>query len=455
MRNTTIAAISTPIGSGGIGVVRLSGPEAVSISEQLFRSNSGKLLRDCKGYTGLLGRIFDDQGDLDDAIAFLYRAPRSYTGEDVVELSCHGGIYLVRRLLRLCLDAGALPAGPGEFTKRAYLNGKMALSEAEAVMDLVAARGDSAARAALSARDGALSGAVGEIAERLLVQSAHLAAWADYPDEEIEEVNEATLRNELESAHGAAERLLSTWDRGRMIREGVATAIVGRPNVGKSTLMNLLAGEDRSIVTDIPGTTRDVVEDEVRLGEVVLRLADTAGLRETENPVERIGVEKARDRLETAELVLAVFDSADSLTQEDRDFLSLLKNRPCIAVVNKIDLPRRLDLEAIREAVPRLVEVSAQTGAGRDALEAEVAALFGLELFDSSAPAVFSERQRQCLREAAMSLDEALDLLRSGMTLDAVNVSVDYALDALLSLTGQRASDAVVDQVFARFCVGK
>lgn len=403
----------------------------------------------------MLGRIFDAQGDLDDVIAFLYRAPSSYTGEDIVELSCHGGLWVVQKILRLCLENGAMPAGPGEFTKRAFLNGKMVLSQAEAIADLIGAQGDAALRAALSARDGALSTAIEEVVEKLMEQSAHLAAWADYPEEEMEAVESTALATALKCASNRIMRLLDTWDRGRWIREGIDTAIVGRPNVGKSTLMNLLAGKQRSIVTEIPGTTRDVVEDSVRLGECVLRLADTAGLRETTDAVESIGVELARSRMRQAELVLAVFDSSDCLTEDDFELLELLRNRPAIAVVNKIDLPPRLDVEAVRAVLPRLVTISAQSGRGREELEQAVEELLRLDLFDPSAAMVATERQRQCLLRADDSIGEALGCLQSGMMLDAVGVLLDDALDALLSLTGRKATDAVVDEVFARFCVGK
>lgn len=455
MDHHTICAISTPLGTGGIGIVRLSGKEAVPIAERLFQSKTGRPLRDLAGYSGILGRIFDADGPLDDAIAFVYRAPRSYTGEDVVELSCHGGVWIVQRLLRLCIEQGAQLAGPGEFTKRAFLNGKLDLSEAEGVMDLISAQNDCAMRVALSARDGALSTVLKNIVENLLLHAAHLAAWADFPDEDLEDVQTDSLAESFARLKSQMDALLSTWDTGRILREGANTVIVGRPNVGKSTLMNLLSGQQRSIVTEIPGTTRDVVEDIVRLGNCVLCLADTAGLRQTDDPVERIGVDRARERLATADLILAVFDCAEPLTEEDYALLDSLQNRPCIAVVNKMDLPSKLDLASIQKDIPSVVMVSAKDGSGREALVQAVEQLLGLSGFDPSAPMVASERQRQGLQQAANALDEAVMVLRSGMTLDAAGVLLDEALDALLTLTGRKATEAVVDEVFARFCVGK
>lgn len=453
--NTTIAAISTPAGSGGIGIVRLSGKDAISIAEGLFRPRGAGDIRSARGYTGMLGRVYDGEGDVDDCIAFVYRAPKSYTGEDVVELSCHGGMWVTQRVLRLCLDHGATPAAPGEFTKRAFLHGKMGLAEAEGVMDIIGAQGDAALRAALSARDGALSAATDRMVEQLLVQSAHLAAWADYPDEEIEPVDTEELYGALAGMLRDAQALLATWDQGRILREGVSTAIVGRPNVGKSTLMNLLAGWERSIVTDIPGTTRDVVEDSVRLGDFVLRLADTAGLRDTDDPVESVGVDRARRQMNQADLVLAVFDSSDALGKEDLEILAQMSQRPCVAIINKIDLVSKLDVDVIKEKIPETVLLSARDGVGKHELEHAVNRALGLDQLDPTAAMVASERQRKCIKDAADAVEEAMELIGSGMMLDAVNVSIDYALNALLSLVGKKASDQVLEQVFARFCVGK
>jgi tRNA modification GTPase len=455
MFTTTIAAISTPSGTGGIGIVRLSGPGAIRVAEEIFRPRGKKSLAKARGYTGMLGRVHDGETDLDDCIAFVFRAPKSYTGEDVVELSCHGGGWILQRVLRLCLANGAVSAGPGEFTRRAFLSGKMNLAEAEAVMDLISARGESARKAALSARDGRLSKETAKIAAALLAESAHLAAWADYPEEDLEPVDEVTLARKLRQTEGEIDALLATWDRGKLLREGVDAVIAGRPNVGKSALMNLLAGENRSIVTDIPGTTRDVVEDSVRLGDILLRLSDTAGIRDTSDPVEQIGVSRARDRIESAGLILAVFDRSIPLEEADRELLALLKGKNCVAVVNKSDLPAQLELAEVRAAIPRVVEISALNGEGREELEQAVQEMLALDHFDPAEAVVANERQRACLLEAAQSVAEAATALESGMTLDAVNVSIDSALDALLRLTGERVTDAVVDEVFARFCVGK
>lgn len=455
MGERTVAAVSTPQGVGGIGVVRISGKEAADVADRIFRSVSGKRLKDLPGYSACYGRIVSGEEEIDEAVALVFRAPHSYTGEDVVELSCHGGSYLVRRVLRAALDAGACAAQAGEFTKRAFLNGKLDLTEAEAVMDLIGAKGRQAARAALSGRDGALSRRLQAIKEELLYAAAHLCAWADYPEEEIPAVENASLCAVLKKALGVLKELLSSYDTGRLLREGVSAVIAGRPNVGKSTLMNLLAGCERSIVTDIPGTTRDVVEETVLLGDVLLRLADTAGLRETEDPVESIGVRRAQQKVKEADLVLAVFDASAPLGEEDKRLLFSLSGLPAVAILNKTDLPSQIDDEYMKQFVKQCVFVSAREGRGLEELKSAVQRLVGLEQLDPSAGMLMNERQRLAAREAADCVQEALDALHSGITLDAVTVSLEGAIDCLLSLTGERASEAVVNEVFSRFCVGK
>ena len=453
MEEKTIAAISTPAGTGGIGIIRISGTQAVQIAEKMFRPYKGSL-SELEGYSGLLGRVFDKNGDIDEAIAFVYHAPKSYTGENVVELSCHGGLWIVQRVLRLCCENGAVPAEPGEFTKRAFLNGKLDLIQAEAVMNLINAQSAAANREALAARDGRLSTEIGKIVETLVSQSAHLSAWADYPDEDIEEVTASALLQEIKTALEKAQKLLNTGDSGKIIHEGIRTAIVGAPNVGKSTLMNMLAGYKRSIVTEIPGTTRDIVEDTVRMGDIVLRLYDTAGIRDTEDVVESIGIDMAKHALETAQLVLAVFDSSAELEAQEIEAVSCV-DKPVIAVVNKVDLPQKLDLEKIKADYSEVVLISAESGEGHELLEDAVLRAAKVKDIDLSAPIVSSERQRNFLSVAVDSLTGAVSALEMGVPLDAVNVEIDYALDALLAMQGEKASDKVLDEVFSRFCVGK
>ena len=427
LQNNTVAAISTPLGVGGIGVIRVSGPDAFSVTEAIFEPVSGKKLTDQKGYTAHYGRLHDSDGEFDEAVVTLFRAPHSYTGEDVTEISCHGGLYLLQRCLRAVLDAGARLAEPGEFTKRAYLNGKLGLAQAESVMDLIGSSGKQAARAALAGRDGVLSRKIDAIANRLVDIGAHLAAWNDYPDEDMESVEPENLSASLFAALEDCRRLLAGYDAGKVLREGVETAIIGRPNVGKSTLMNLLAGTEKSIVTAIPGTTRDVVEETVLAGEVKLRLADTAGIRSTDDPVEQVGVSLARKRLSSAQLILAVLDRSEPLSDEDLALLQELRDRPAIAVLNKSDLPQQLDEEKLAGLVQKTVEISARSGEGADALVEAISQMLHLSDIDPTAPLVANERQRVCLQKSAAALQEAADAAAMGVTLDAVTVCLDEA----------------------------
>ena len=451
----TIAAISTPQAAGGIGVVRISGEDAKKIAGKVFVSASGKKLDDIKGYTALYGRVRDKSGDIDEAIALNFKKPYSYTGENVVELSCHGGLTVMRRVLRAVFAAGASPAGPGEFTRRAFLNGKVSLTEAESVMQIISAKGETAAKSALAEHDGALDKKIKSIRENLVTAAAHLSAWADYPEEDIPQVTPENLEKVLIDSEKSLDELINMFDAGRAMREGVETAIAGRPNAGKSTLMNLLSGCERSIVTKYAGTTRDIVEDTVLLGGIPLILADTAGIRESGDPVELIGVDKAYGKIRTSRLVLAVFDASQPLSADDMKLISEIDNANCIAIVNKIDLPVKLDINAIKRKFKNIVYMSAISGRGLDDLQKAVSVVIGTDKLDPEGGMLFTERQRDAAKRALAFVKEAYGALKTGMTLDAVTVSVDEAVDALLELTGEKASVAVVDSVFSHFCVGK
>lgn len=454
-QTSTVAAIATPNAAGGIGIVRISGGDAIAVADKVFSAVSGKPLSEATGYSAHFGTVSLDGKLIDEAIALVFRAPKSYTGEDTVELSCHGGVYIVRQVLRAVLNAGAQPAGPGEFTKRAFLNGRIDLAKAESVMSLISAQGEQAASAAFNTLEGRLSGRIESVAHSIINVCAHLSAWVDYPDEDIEELSTDELEKTFSTAQSELESLISGFENGKAVTQGVDTVIVGRPNVGKSTLMNLLSGCERSIVTDVPGTTRDIVEQTVRVGENLLRLADTAGIRDTDNKIESIGVELAKKRLSRAELVIAVFDGAQKLTDEDMEIIDFCFGRRSLAVVNKSDLGFVCDTDYIKSRFGAYVELSAKTAQGGGKLEKVLSDLLGTSNFDPSAAALTSERQRNCCVRALDSIKEARSALESGVTLDAVNVCADCAVDALLELTGERAGEAVVNEVFSQFCVGK
>lgn len=451
----TIAAISTAQIPAGIGVLRISGSGAIQVADKIFTSRRGKLLSEISGYTALFGKAHDGDDEIDECIALVFRAPHSYTGEDVVELSCHGGPYIMKKVLQASISAGARLAQAGEFTKRAFLNGKLDLTSAEAVMDLIGAQGETAAKAALTQHNGALFKKIGGIKSKLIEISADIAAWVDFPEEGVPSLEPEVLKNTLELINTDVKNLMQNFERGRVIREGLDTAIIGRPNVGKSTLMNAIAGFEKSIVTQIPGTTRDIVEESVSFGGTVLRLYDTAGLRETDDPVEKIGVERAKERLSLSQIVFAVFDGSNTLTEEDKEIIDELENKKAIAIINKCDLPQRIDIQYILPKISHIVYVSATKNSGIDKLESTVEEMTGTSGFDPNAAIVANERQLECVRRAADGLQSALEAENSGMTLDAVSVGIEDSIDALYELTGEKASDDVIDRVFSKFCIGK
>ena len=452
---STIAAISTAQGQGGIGVIRVSGEDSFTIVDKIFKSVSGKKIMDIKGYTALFGHIYNNEEVLDEAVVLKYVAPKSFTGENVVEISCHGGMYITKEVLNAVIMSGASLAEPGEFTKRAYLNGKMDLTEAESVMDIISAKSKSAARAALFVKDGALFKKSQQVKQLLLDKAAHLSAWADYPEEDIPEVTEDSIMEAIEESISILEKLLSTYDMGQVVKEGIDTVIVGRPNAGKSTLMNLLVGREKSIVTNIAGTTRDVVEDTVLVGNVMLKLSDTAGIRDTDNEIEKIGVQKTFDKINGSGLVIALFDNNEELNSEDIDLINKIKDMPCIAVINKIDLEDKVDKKYITNNIKNVVYISAKQQDNIDELKNMIEKIAGTEDFDPSAGIVANERQRNAIRNAVNSLYEAKESLAMGMTMDAITVSLQETIDYLLELTGEKAGEEIVDSVFHNFCVGK
>ncbi len=455
MNNNTIAAIATPRGMGGIGIIRISGKEAKNVADKIFVSMSGKLLSNTPGYTARYGRIIENNEIIDDVIALVFTAPNSYTGEDVVEISCHGGLYITQKVLRAVLNSGARPAQPGEFTKRAFLNGKIDLTQAEFIMDLIAANGEQAAKAAALGKEGAIYKKTTRIKSELIDLAAHLSAWADYPEDDIPQVSEDSIRTTLSKSMDELKKLIQNYDVGVILKKGIDTVIVGRPNVGKSTLMNLLSGYEKSIVTDIAGTTRDVVEETVVLGDVMLRIADTAGIRNTEDKIEKIGVDKAKEKIKTSKLVLAVFDGGARLLEDDLKILNALNKSNSIAVINKVDLGLSINLEEIKGKVSDVVEISAKKGEGLEDLSKAITDLVGFSKLEDDEGILSNERQRKAVMNAEKAISEALDSLSLGMTLDAVTVSVEEAIQELLELTGERASEVVVNEVFSKFCVGK
>lgn len=453
--NATIAAISTPPGIGGIGTIRISGDNALKIADSSFKACNKKPITLMKGYTAAYGKVFDGETAVDEAVCLVFKAPHSYTGENTVEITCHSGTVILQTVLRVLFKNGAVPAKAGEFTKRAFLNGKIDLSQAEGVMALISAKGRDGANAALNLLEGSMSRKIEEINAPLITAVAQLGAWVDYPYDEIEALKNDRLLSIVKTAYKKLDSLLLHYDAGIAVTQGVPAAIVGKPNTGKSTLMNLLSGYERSIVTCVAGTTRDTIEEEINFDGTILKISDTAGIRETGDEVEKIGVELSKKKIERAAIVLAVFDISKPFSKEDEELTKLCKAKPAIAVINKNDLPQKLDLSVINAAFDKTVIISAKNKTGYKQLCSEIKALLGTDTFDPSAALIANERQRKCCELALTSLKEAENALLSGITLDAVEICISDAIGALLEINGQKATDAVIEDVFKNFCVGK
>ncbi len=452
---STVCAIATPPAAGGISVIRISGEKAAEIAGKVFRPVSGVLAAELQGYRASYGKIYDGDERLDDGVLLMFRAPHSYTGEDVAEISCHGGIYVTRRVLAACIKAGAEPAGAGEFTKRALLNGKMSLTQAEAVTDIINAQSGQLLSCSNSQREGALYRRAEMISDMIMDVSSQISAWIDYPEDDTPVVTEEWLREKLSAVKTEFGDLLSGYDTGKLIREGISCAIVGKPNVGKSTLMNLLSGEERSIVSDIAGTTRDIVEESITLGDVVLKVADCAGIRDTDDTVEKIGVEIMLKKLNSADLVLAVFDSSRPLEEDDLTLIDRLSGKLVIPVINKCDLQLTLDTVTVEEKLGTAVYISAKSDKTADILANEIKKRLDLDKLDTQAGILANERQRSCILRASEAVNEAVSAVELGLTPDAVGVMLEQALDAVYELSGRKASEEVIAEVFKRFCVGK
>ncbi len=461
----TIAAISTPSGPGAIGILRLSGPRAVRIAQACFKPLGRKALADYPVRFLVYGDLLDSGGQpIDRCLCTYSRGPASYTGEDTAEFQCHGSPMVLSLGLQALFAQGARQAGPGEFTRRAFLNGRLDLTQAEAVGDLLEANSREGARHAAGRLAGALSQRIGEIYSALVDVMAHFHAVLDYPDEDIDPFTREELARALDAQEGALRKLVASGARGFRLAQGLACPILGRPNAGKSSLLNALAGYDRAIVTDIPGTTRDTVEVSIQVDGLPVRLIDTAGIREGGDPVEQLGVERSWAALASANLILLVWDSSTPFTREDRRLLlECLNGADTILVENKCDLSAQPlpDLELPEELAEHLhrVPISARTGAGLDQLEAVMARLardfFPQAQGDAYGQLLTNERQTQAASHALQAVQRAQEALEAGVTPDALLTDVEEALEALGELTGQSVREDVTDRIFSRFCVGK
>lgn len=458
MQGDTISAIATAQGEGGIGIIRLSGDKAVEVAAKMFRPASGKALTEYESHRAIYGRIVDAEGrTVDEAMVLLMKAPHSYTKEDVVELQCHGGVMPLRKALALTYDYGARPAEGGEFTKRAFLNGRLDLSQAQAVMDIITAKTDRSLKMAAGHLTGQFSEQIKKWRQDILGQIAHLEAAIDFPEDEVDDVVTENVSEKVVEIRNYIQKLIKTAGTGRILREGLMTAIVGKPNVGKSSLLNALLQEERAIVTDIPGTTRDSIEEYANVGGVPLRIIDTAGIRATEDVVEKIGVEKSRQMISQAALVLALFDGSRALDHEDEEILSLLNGQEAIVLLNKSDLKAVVtaaDLSA--KAQLPVIEISTKDYSGMEQLtEAIKAKVYGGEVMSDEGSFVSDERQANLLRMADRHLAAALTTIEAGLGLDFISIDLRSAWETLGEITGDTVGEDIIDEIFSKFCIGK
>ncbi|PFG15449.1 tRNA uridine-5-carboxymethylaminomethyl(34) synthesis GTPase MnmE [Bacillus sp. es.036] len=458
MEYETIAAISTPMGEGAIAIVRLSGEEAIKIADRLYKGK--QRLESVDTHTIHYGHLIDPDTKqvAEEVMVSVMRGPRTFTKEDIVEINCHGGLVSVNRVLELVLRSGARLAEPGEFTKRAFLNGRIDLSQAEAVIDLIRAKTDRAMNVALNQMEGRLSTLIASLRQQLLETVAHVEVNIDYPEYDAEEMTKDLLSTQLKEVEKEIAGILVTARQGKILREGLSTVIVGRPNVGKSSLLNSLVHENKAIVTDVPGTTRDVIEEYVNVRGVPLRLVDTAGIRETEDLVERIGVERSRERLKQADLILLVLNYNDELTYEDEKLFEAVKGMDVIVIINKTDLDKKLDLDKVKELAEEhpMITTSLKHEQGVDELEQSISELFFAgEVESQDLTYVSNSRHIALLEQSRRTLEDALEAVEAGMPVDMVQIDITRTWEILGEIIGDTVSDSLIDQLFSQFCLGK
>ncbi|WCK54521.1 tRNA uridine-5-carboxymethylaminomethyl(34) synthesis GTPase MnmE [Aneurinibacillus sp. Ricciae_BoGa-3] len=457
MEFDTITAISTPLGEGGIAIIRVSGPQSIKAVDKIFKGRHS--LSTVDSHTIHYGHLVDKENNvIEEVMVSVMRAPRTFTREDVVEINCHGGIVSVNRVLDLVLEQNVRLAEPGEFTKRAFLNGRIDLSQAEAVIDLIRAKTDRAMKVAVGQVQGKLSQLIKQLRHQLVELMAHIEVTIDYPEHDVDELTRGLLSEKSRWVQSEIQKLLQTAAQGKILREGLSTVIVGRPNVGKSSLLNSLLQEAKAIVTDIPGTTRDIIEEYVNIRGIPLRLVDTAGIRETEDIVEKIGVEKSREMLGKADLILLLLNYGEELTEEDRELLGLVNQMNAIIIINKTDLPQKINMEEVKGLVSELplVTMSVKQEEGIDQLEEAIARMFfSGQIQNDDLTYVSNARHIQLLKEASAAIGEAYEAVESGLPVDMVAFDIRRSWELLGEVVGDTVSEDLIDQIFSQFCLGK
>ena len=454
--SNTIAAISTAPGIGGIGIIRMSGENCFDVLDKIFKQKNSQNIEDIKGYSIKYGTIVDGEEVIDEVLVSYFKAPKSYTAENMCEINSHGGVVIMNKILDLCIRNGANLAEPGEFTKRAFLNGRMDLSQAEAVIDIINAKTDKEAKISLEQLEGNLSEKITNIRKIIISVMADIEATIDYPEYDLEEVTNAKILKILDEVDIILDSLEKSFYNGKILREGISTAIIGRPNAGKSSLLNIILNEERAIVTDIEGTTRDTIEEYISIDGVPLKIIDTAGIRNASDEVERIGVQKAIEIAKKSDVVIAIFDVSRELNKEDEEILKLLEDKNSIILLNKIDLDRKVSLEKIKNVNKPIVEISTKTREGLEELYSEISKLFKLkEIANDGETIVSNVRHKNIILNSRRNLDRARETIRMNMPIDMISTHIKEILEELGKITGETVTEDVIAEIFSKFCLGK
>ena len=454
----TIAAIATAPGEGGIGIIRISGEKSLQVAQSIFKSKSGKMIKDYNARTLIYGTIVDGEKVIDEVLVAYMKGPNSYTAEDVIEINCHGGFISVKKILELILSKGVRLAEAGEFTKRAFLNGRIDLSQAEAIIDVIKSKTDMAHEVAQSQLEGSLAKKIKDLRMNVTEVLAHLTVSIDFSEEDVEEITYQTLETKSSELRNEIKKLYDTAESGKILRDGLKTVIVGKPNVGKSSLLNSILGENRAIVTDIAGTTRDVIEEFVNIKGIPLKIVDTAGIRETDDIVEKIGVEKSRESFSTADLVIMVLDASRKLAEEDIEILESLENKKTIVLLNKIDLKPEIEIEKIKEYVNEedIIEISALKHQGIEELHDKIEAMvYQGSVKNSSNLMITNSRHKDALFKAYEAINDAISAIEQRMPYDFIEVDFKNIWDYLGYINGDTVREDLLDTIFANFCIGK
>ncbi|MGG7165685.1 tRNA uridine-5-carboxymethylaminomethyl(34) synthesis GTPase MnmE [Clostridium ihumii] len=453
----TIVAVATSVGEGGISILRVSGDKALKVVSSIFKGKNDRTLEDIKSYTMRYGHIIDENNNyIDEVIVSFMKGPRSFTAEDVVEINCHGGVIATNRVLEAVVKAGARIAEPGEFTKRAFLNGRIDLSQAEAVIDIINAKTELSMKSALMQSEGHISKNIIALREELIQIIAHIEATVDYPEDDLEEVTADGAIEDLKKINEKVEYLLSTANEGKILRDGINTVIVGKPNVGKSSLLNSLTKENRAIVTDIPGTTRDVIEEYINISGVPVKIIDTAGIRETEDVVEKIGVEKSKQKINEADLVILILDRSKELDEEDKEIIDYIKDKKCIVLLNKIDLESKIDKEKLNIADNKyILEISTKTGENVASLKQCIKEMFFKGEVNSEEVIITNTRHKEALLRTKENIENAIEILENVSAIDLASIDIRNAWTNLGKITGSTLEEDIIDKIFSEFCLGK